>query len=210
LVLQAFAVAMLLAFYFHQPTQRFFEHITDLRTQVGVLYGVISTAVFGGLIPFLIQRSRPAHRWRAPWRDLPFLVLFWGFMGVVVDRFYALQAHWFGDSADALTVTIKVAVDQLFFAPVVAVPFITLAYTFKDRGYRLTAVLQNLNRQWLQRELVPVIVANAMVWVPTSFVVYLLPLALQLPIQNLAQCFWCVLLLFLTQPAKANQPTLPA
>jgi len=200
LLLQAFAVALLLSFYYHEPTQDFFRRITALRAQTGVLYGIVSTALFGGLIPFVIQRCRPAHRWRAPFKDLPFFLLFWGLMGFVVDRFYVLQAAVFGDGADLATVVTKVAVDQGFFAPFLAVPFIALAYTFKDCGYRFSGVLKTLNKQWLRQDLLPMLIANAMVWLPTTVVVYLLPLALQLPIQNLAQCFWCVLLLFLTTP----------
>ncbi|MEM1213057.1 MAG: hypothetical protein AAGI68_12265 [Planctomycetota bacterium] len=51
-------------------------------------------------------------------------------------------------------------------------------------------------------------IANGMVWVPAVgavVVIDLLPLALQLPIQNLVLCFWSLMLIIQTRGASAGR-----
>jgi hypothetical protein len=53
-------------------------------------------------------------------------------------------------------------------------------------------------------EVLPITVANVAVWVPAVVAVYLLPLPLQLPMQNLVLCLWALMLVFMTDPKGAS------
>ena len=44
------------------------------------------------------------------------------------------------------------------------------------------------------RELVPVLIANFGVWMPTVSIIYTLPTVLQLPLENLVLCFFTLML----------------
>jgi hypothetical protein len=48
--------------------------------------------------------------------------------------------------------------------------------------------------QWYRRKVLPVLISNLGVWVPTVCIIYALPTALQLPLQNLVLCFFTLLL----------------
>jgi len=45
----------------------------------------------------------------------------------------------------------------------------------------------------------PMLIAGWLVWIPTVMLIYLFPLPLQLPFQNIILCFWSMILLFFTK-----------
>jgi len=56
------------------------------------------------------------------------------------------------------------------------------------------------------RQTVPVLISNWAVWVPAVAMIYAMPPALQLPIQNLVACLWVMMVMFMTKPAEARPP----
>ena len=50
-VLQVTALAIVLAYYHHAPTRAVFEQLTVFRAETGFASGIVSTALFGGLLP---------------------------------------------------------------------------------------------------------------------------------------------------------------
>jgi hypothetical protein len=130
-------------------------------------------------------------------------------MGCVVDVFYRAQASVFGDNARPMTVVIKVVVDEFVFSPFFAIPCIVLALGWKDCNYNAACFRRAFAPGWFGRRVVPLLGPAWIVWIPAVALVYLLPLALQLPVQNLVQCLWSLLLLFLTDPS-APAETAPA
>lgn len=199
-VLSLFAVALLLSYWYVPAATAALEALAELKLRLGWPFVVISTAMFGAVIPWLVQRARPGVRAVTLWSHLWFLVAFWGFKGIEIDLLYRLQAAWFGHGSDAATLTIKTVVDQAIYCPIWAVPSTVLAYAFKDAGLswaRTWTPIRELGwAKWYGREVVPVLISNAGVWVPAVLVIYCLPLALQLPVQNLVLCFWSLLLAF--------------
>lgn len=199
-VLSIFAVGLLLSYWYVPPVTAALEALADLKVAWGWPFVVVSTAVFGGVIPWLVQRVRPSVRALTPWSHLWFLATFWGLKGLEVDLLYRLQALWFGHGTDAATLAIKTVVDQGIYCPIWAVPSTVLAYALRDAGFSLARTLRPLRehglRGWYARTVLPVLISNAGVWVPAVLVIYCLPLALQLPVQNLVLCFWSLILAF--------------
>ena len=128
-ILQGFALAMVLLYYFHPPTHQLLLKIPEIKQRMGVFFPILAAAFFGGLIPFifLITRKEVARgRFLA---NLLFMLGFWGLNGLIVDCFYKVQANLFGDHPDVVTVIKKVCFDQFVYNPVWAVPWSVSAYT---------------------------------------------------------------------------------
>ena len=53
LVLWSLALLTVFLYYFYEPSGSFFNFIGELKTEHGKLYAIISTSIFGGIIPFI-------------------------------------------------------------------------------------------------------------------------------------------------------------
>ena len=205
LLLQAVGVAIVVSYYGFSSTRALWDELARFKVERGgLLYAVVSTAFFAALLPFALSRLSRGARHEAA-RHLPWLLVFWGAIGVLVDGLYRFQAWLFGDNTRALTILLKVAFDEFVFSPLISLPLITLAYAWKDANYNRARMQRALGPRWFWTRAVPLMGAAWVVWIPAIALVYALPLALQLPIANLVQCLWSLLLLFLTKPAAAPQ-----
>jgi hypothetical protein len=205
LVLQSFA-ALLLCLYFLVPAARpVFQAIADFRTRVGLPFVAVSSALFGGLIPALVL----LHRGRIPRgqrvKQLAFFVLYWAFQGMVVDRLYTLQGHWFGHGTDVMTLLKKVLVDQLPFNLLWGTPTAIFFYGWKDAGFSLQRLLPQLRPPGVWFRFAAIQISSWTVWIPAVTMLYCLPPALQMPMNNLILCFFTLLLNFVSRESAAPQ-----
>jgi hypothetical protein len=201
LLLQAAALLLVLAYYFWPPARAAFEVVAAFKLRVGWIYSFVAMAFFAGILPVLLQRLQrgAAHE---SFRVLPFYAIFWAILGVVIDAFYNFQAVLFGQGTDVLTVVYKVAVDMLIFSPFFAMPLVMWSFAWKDNGFDFDRTRRNVGHDWYRKRVWPMLLAAWIVWIPAVALVYALPLALQFPIQNIVECLWVLILLFLT---KSNE-----
>ncbi len=69
-----------------------------------------------------------------------------------------------------------------------------------ESHFALAPILASIRRPgWMMREIVPVLIANLGVWLPTVCIIYTLPTVLQLPLENLVLCFFTLMLAHLAQ-----------
>ncbi len=194
-----FGCLIVAAYYYLPAAQRCLEQIAGWKTQFGYLFSGISTGLFGGLLPSLIQRLPAADRPPAePASRAVSNTLFWALKGLEIDWLYRTQAWLFGDRAEWGTVAIKTAVDQLIYVPLFGLVNVILFYRWRQAGYRFATFRRDLGQHWYRDWVLPVLIANWLIWIPAVLVIYSLPTALQLPVQNLILCFWILLLTFLT------------
>jgi|SRR3989339_39314 len=198
LLLQAIALSIVLVYYIHEPSRPVFDAIAALKLRYGYLFSLVSTALFGALIPLIILRAQPATRQSNPWRYLPFLLLFWAEKGVEVDALYRVQAFFFGADLTLSTVLPKVFVDQFVYMPLINLPPLILLYLWRDCGYSVSRTRAALGPRWYRNRVVPVMISNWGVWIPAVTLIYCLPVPLQLPVENLILCLWVLLLSVLT------------
>lgn len=195
LVLQIFALIILLVYFFVPGAAIYFDFFGALKNQYGFGYSFVATALFGGLIPFIyLCLSGKLVKGASILAVGIFYCLFWGLKGVEVDLFYRLQSVWFGVGNDVPTLAIKVAVDQFIYSAFWAAPTITLSYLWMEAGFSVRAWWQALDKQYLTRTLPTVIVSNWLVWIPAVSIIYAMPNQLQIPLFNLVLCFWVLLL----------------
>ncbi len=213
-VLTAFAVGLLLAYWTLPAVRGPLDAVAAWRDSHGLpvvfAFSAISTAIFAAVIPWLVQRLRPRVGPHQSPRQLLALIIFWMAKGIEIELLYRGLAWALGDDPTLSTVAGKIAFDQVIYVPVWAIPTSVLMYAWVDAqlsGSRLRR--QSLAggwARWYRRDVLPVIVGNWSVWLPAVAVIYNLPTALQLPIQNIVLCFWSLLLLFMVdQQGKASR-----
>lgn len=189
---------VVLSYYFWPPAEAAFMRVGNLKVEYGFGFAAVSTALFGGVLPFFFQKLQVGDIRPAPWKHLPFMVAFWAFRGVEVDALYRLQALVFGDEAAFGVVVRKVLADQFIYCPFWCVPTMVLLFLWNDSGFSFRRTRARLGARWYYRRVLPVMISNWGVWIPAVAFIYLLPQPLQLPLQNIVVCFWVLLLMVLT------------
>ncbi len=207
LILQAFAGALVAAYFFSGTARVALERVAQWRVEIGPLFGVVTTAVFGAVVPFLVLGLRAATRGRYTGAQMAALTAFWGYKGLEVAVFYGWQARVFGEAGDFTTIAFKTFVDQFVYCPLFAVPCTWAVYAWVEHGFQVGPLWAELRRpDWYARCVLPLLVATWGVWVPAVALIYVLPTALQLPLQNVVLCFFTLLVVFMTkrEPAGAK------
>jgi hypothetical protein len=195
LVLQAFALAVVLGYYFHAPTRGWFTWLADFRNSTGLLFGVVSTGLFGGLLPLLFLKTARATRSSVTWPQGLALTAFWSYKGIEIALWYGFMAGSIGEAADVRTIAAKSLLDQFIYSPLWAVPTTAIIYLWCQTGFNTKVVADDLRApRWYARRVLPMLCANLGVWLPLVCIIYALPTPLQLPLQNIVLCFFTLML----------------
>ena len=207
-ILWVVGAAVLLGYFYTHPIHRALEYVAAAKMRWGVLFAIISTATFGGLLPVLLRPLTPHGSLRSALRDLPFYLVFWGIKGVEVDLLYRGLAAAFGEQPGPTGVAAKVCIDQFVYVPLWAIPSTVLPFLWHECGYSFARTRRRLEPGWgwYPRRVWPVILVNWCLWTPVVVMIYLMPLALQLPLQNLVLCLWSLLLIFMIGPREETGP----
>lgn len=208
LILQFFALALVLAYYYHAPTRELCGKFAAFRTDLGLLYSLVATSFFGGMLPCLYLRLNPATRNRYNAKQNLLLILFWAYKGVEIDLWYRLLVRFVGAGNDLQTIATKMFLDQFVTCPLFFVPVTVIVYTWCETRFDTASLIADLRTPgWYRRRVPPMLISNLGVWVPTVCIIYSLPSALQLPLFNLVLCFFTLLLAHITSTAKAPAPS---
>lgn len=198
-ILQLFAGAIL-ALYFLAPGLRgFFAAIEALKVEGGPGFAILSTAIFGGLIPWMVM----VHRGRiAPGdrlRHLIFFLFFWALQGAAVDWLYTQQTIWFGSETSFKVLMTKMLVDQGPYNLIWATPNSLILYGWKDAGFSWKRLWAQSTPSTLRHRFLTIQVSAWVVWVPAVLMIYSLPPDLQIPLFNLVLCFFSLVLAFVSK-----------
>jgi hypothetical protein len=200
LVLQALAIALVVAYYRHAPTHAALDSLAAFRERTGWLYGIVATALFGGVLPFVYLKLDPATRGRYTLAQGAFLLVFWSYKGFEVDLWYRVLNHVVGPGHGAATVATKMFLDQFVYCPVWAVPSEALLYLWCETHFDTARVRADFRASgWYARRSLPLLIGNLGVWLPAVCAIYALPLPLQLPLFNLVLCFFTLMLAHMVQ-----------
>ena len=210
LALQAAALVVVIAYYRHPPTRAAFEQLIAFRSRAGFTYGILSTGLFGGVLPFIYLRSNPVTRAQHGWKEGLALTAFWGYKGLEIEIWYRLLAWLVGTGSDAGTIVAKTFLDQCVYCPIFAVPLTVVVYEWCKAGFSGRAVVADWRVPgWYGRTVLPTLLANLGVWVPAVAIIYALPTPLQLPLQNLVLCFFTLLLAHLNRRRDRSAAPVP-
>ncbi|MGA3007237.1 MAG: hypothetical protein ABSE59_05030, partial [Opitutaceae bacterium] len=135
LVLQACAVALVVAYYRNAPVHAALNELAAFRDRTGWLYGIVATSIFGGLLPFVYLKLDPATRDRYTLAQGAFLLVFWAYKGFEVDLWYRGLNYAIGPGHSATTVATKMFLDQFVYCPIWAVPSEALLYAWCEAHF---------------------------------------------------------------------------
>jgi len=198
MVLQAVALGIVFAYYFADFAKIFFETIAVLKTDYGFIFSAISTALFGGLIPFIyLLATKQISNKSAP-KELLFYLLVWAWKGIEVDAFYRLQGIIFGYDPSVAVIIKKTFVDQFIYCPLWAAPSLTILFLWKDCNFSFALLKEKFTKKLFTFNIPSVLFSTWVVWIPAVSIIYCLPMALQVPMFNLIICFWVLLLNFIS------------
>jgi len=203
LFLWALALAVVSGYYLWPSMNNALGAVARIKSEWGFLYSFLATMVFGGLIPFIWFRLRGIVAAKGQIKVFLFFALFWGYRGIEVDALYHLQSLIFGNGTDAFTVFRKVLVDMFIYNVIWASGLQTIAYHWKDQGFSSHAFTGMDWRKLFTRRIPVTIIATWGVWIPVVAIVYSLPSDLQIPLFNIAICFWVLVVSTLTKPKTA-------
>ncbi len=203
------AALLITAYYARwKPTTEWLENIAALKQTWGLLFSMLSTSLFGGVIPALVGAVFHGRAGRDELKYLPVFAVFWALKGIEIDLLYRAMVWMFGAGTDPATIASKIVVDMAVYVPLWAMPSMVLFYFFKECRFDVRLALKSLGRDWYRERVMPVLITNWIVWIPAVAVIYSFPPTLQLPVQNLVLCFFCLLVLMLTradvEPAAAQ------
>jgi len=204
LIVQSLMLAVLLAYYFHPPMQRWLDQLAELKSSWDYGYTALSSIVAGALIPEMLRILvfQKGSMRRKNLSNLIFSVPFWCFMGVTVDYFYRCQGDWFGTAATLPIVAKKVVVDQFLYNPLFAAPFTTWLYDWKNRSYRFAGTGVFFTAVYYRDTVVPTLFATWGVWIPIVSILYSLPSLLQIPLFGLALSLWVMLYTWMSEQRR--------
>lgn len=208
LILQAAALALVLAYYFLPAAAAGFTQLARWQSAGGYGFSAASTALCGGLLPFVFLRLHADTRADHPWPHLAFFLGYWAWKGAEIDLWYRLLAAMHGSGHDAWTIARKVVCDQFGYNPLYAAPVGNLCFAWKDAGFRWAPVATDLRAgSWYYRRVLPVLLAVWFLWIPVVCCVYALPLPLQMPLFNVVLCFWSMLFAHITtRQSRGGRP----
>jgi len=204
------AAAVVLIHSFVPASRGVFETVAGWKSAGGFGYSIAATALFAGVLPFLFLKAMPSTRASATWATLIFTTVLWAYRGFEIDLFYRFQALMFGSEPTLGTVAAKLAVDLFVYNVVWAANLQLLAYHWKNSGFRSDAFTGFAWRDYFHKRLPVALLSTWAVWLPVLILVYSLPSDLQIPLFNLAACFWALVIGALTnrsgsKPAVANR-----
>ena len=201
LIVQGLMLAVLLAYYFYQPTRDALNHLAELKARWGYGYSAVNGIVAGAVIPEILRilvfqkgRVRAVN-----FGNLLFSAPFWGIMGMVVDLLYRCQAGWFGAEANFPVVVKKVLVDQFLYNPLYAAPVTAWLYDWKNRGFPMRGCGGFFTLRYYKDVVLPTLVATWGVWIPIVCILYSLPSLLQIPLFGLALSLWVILYTWMSE-----------
>jgi hypothetical protein len=202
-LLQCLALFIGLSYFFWPAAQGVFVYIAQMKMRFGSLFAIISTAIFGGLIPWLYLLLSAKIKTQAI-LQLLFYCLLWACMGLLIDSFYGLQSYLFGDDLAVATVAKKTAFDQFVFSTLITCPLLTLSYLWKDNHFNWSMTKRLIDRSFFRVRLPTLIVTNWLIWIPAVILIYMMPAALQIPLFNLVLCFFVLVLAILNDSAEGE------
>lgn len=203
LILQAFALILVLAYYFNPTTQQALDILAEFKNRMGFRYSIPATAFFGGVIPSLFLRLNPRTRISTPYSHVYFYILFWAYKGFEVDQFYQFQGWIFGNENSIQIIFKKVVVDQFIYTALYSAPAAIVIYYWKDSGFRFSSLKELAWIEFQKKNLPKALLTTWVVWIPSVAIIYSLPASLQIPLFNIVLCFYSFLYITLMSPKAA-------
>lgn len=197
LLIQVMALGVVIVYYRVPVAAAFFQEVAQWRASGGLLLAAAATVVSGGLLPELLKRVFRPPGIRPPgMEELAHQLAMWALLGMLIDRFYALQGIIFGHGTGIPTLLCKMLFDQLVFTPLVSVPMMAAWFMLHEARYRPATWWRLCKAHLVQRTLTLWLTCLSF-WPVMLLIVYSLPHDLQFPLFLFGNAAYSILLIFI-------------
>ena len=204
-VLWFLAAMTAFGYYFIPGVAGLLEPVRCWQEESGPIAAFLNRMVFCGVIPGVLMVSIKSIRPAFPIRALIAQVLWCGIWGIICDRMYIAVDMVFGSERDLFSIFLKTAFDQLPWTVLVVMPCNAAFYFWLARGLSFRRMVSDWPRgRFWQTLVLPFVVTNWCVWIPVTFAVFALPLALRVQISGLASSYWTLVCLHLGRSATRD------
>jgi len=213
LLVQTASVFIVIAYYQIPSFQELCLKLAAWKVSGGFLFSGLATVFAGGILPEIAKALTGRlefHQNRKTYLNHVFWIcLMYACNGMLVERFYWLQSHLFGDNIAPSTVLIKVAVDQFLFSPFMALPYAILYFLWLEDARAAIRTWKRLSWTLMVERCLPILFPNWAYWIPMTLCLYSLPTDLQFPLFLTALAAWSLIFIAIAKPeSKAPLPPL--
>ena len=194
-VLWLLAVATVLAYYLLPGAAEAFEPLRRWQQEGGWRTAFLNRVFFLGLLPGVFLLAVKSLRPENPLATIVAQSLWCGMWGVLTDLLYRFQAFMFGGGADFSTLLVKTLFDQFVFTAFVNAPANAVFFFWVSHGFSVARFRAERPRQFVRGLVLPNLVSNWCVGIPTTFALYALPPPLQLQVSGFVYAFWILMCL---------------
>ncbi|MBC7784234.1 MAG: hypothetical protein H7144_10370 [Burkholderiales bacterium] len=178
-------------------------------TKGGVLFAMAACAIASAVVPELAKMIAlgDTHWDRRRWNNLVFNLVLFSIMGGIAIYFYELQQWLFGDDGRIVTSLKKTAVDQFLYTPIITLPAVSIAFTWREVDWSVPRLLRAMTPSWYARRIGRLIIPCWCFWIPMTTLMYSLPPGLVFPFSMCAQAAWVLVMLFVAERSGQAQPS---
>ncbi|NDV62738.1 hypothetical protein G0Q06_09775 [Puniceicoccales bacterium CK1056] len=200
LVIQAFALIVVVCYYKLEATADFFAIIAEVKANGGLIFVAVSTIISGGIVPEILKRIfRPAGVTPSSPGELANQFAMWAGLGILIDQIYQLQSNLFGDGTEFVILLQKVFVDQGLFAPFITQPYIVACFLLHETAYRPANWISVVFSKTMVRRVLTLYATCLTFWPVMLLVIYSLPQGLQFPLFLFANAAYSILMIFIAR-----------
>lgn len=181
--------------YYRTPSlQKLPESVKALRSQFGLAFTLVSIWIASLVVPEIAKFVTRQNEARVTWKDVPFLMAYYGCIGFLLDVFYSFIGRWVGADASFWTVVKKVLLDQLVFSIFLSMPLGTLVFMFRDGGFKPAGFMKLWRAGEFPKRFFPLLITCWLYFGPVTVAMYSLPVELNFPVSMAAQAAWGIII----------------
>jgi len=207
-LIQCCLIGYVIGFYRYESFAAAGQVLADWKIRYGWWFVGILAGVASGVLPEIakaLTAGRGSYK-RPRLREILFRFVYFGSMGVLVDRFYHLQGVMFGQGKDPATLLLKLVVDQVLFSAAFSIPLAVTVFAWQDLGFNFKALRAELGWEFIRDRILPVLVPGWCFWIPAVLCVYAMPGDMQTMLYLFLAAAWAVLFLFIVQDERGTKP----
>ena len=194
-VLWAMAGSLVVAYYRVSSVSAALDVVARWQIGSGWIAAFLNRVFFLGILPGVFLLAQKSLRPRRVWLVIALQTLWCGTWGVVTDGWYRLLAFLLGEGRDVLTLTLKTLLDQFAFTALLNAPANALFFFWLSQDMSWANCRRHCPPDIVRGIILPNLVTNWCVAFPVVFLLYALPLPLQVQVSGLTSAFWVLVCL---------------
>lgn len=189
-VLWVLASSVVLAYYSIPSFASVLGAVADWQVKSGWRAAFLNRVLFLGVLPGIFLVAVESLRPRRVWLVLLWQSLWCGLWGIATDCWYQFQAFAFGEGKDFVTLLSKTLLDQFVFTALLNAPANALFFFWLSQDMSWSNCRRHCPHDIVRGMILPNLVTNWCVAFPVVFLIYALPVPLQVQVSGFTSAFW--------------------